>query len=733
MDPSLLPFFSPSGVVIIGASHDPSKLGHGVARNMVASGYRGAIHLVNPRGGRLFDRPVYAEVALVPDPADLAILIVPAPAVPEALRACASRGIRTAIVTSGGFREAGPEGEALEAECVRIARESGVRLLGPNCIGVLDTHLPLDTTFLQPPGPLPGSVAFISHSGAMCAVVAEQARALGLGISRMVSLGNQADVTETELLPLVAEDPDTRVVTLFLEGVADGRRFVEESRRIARRKPIIALKAGRSTGGQRAAASHTGALAGQEAAYAAAFHRAGVMRAGTIEEMLEWARALEWCPLPTGRSMAVLTNAGGPGVMAADALEACGLPLAELNQATRSALQGLLPASASVRNPVDILASASPEMYAACLRLVLSDPGVHGVLVMLPPPPMHPAGSVAEALVGVVQASAKPVMVVLMGGDSMRYAAEGLRAARIPDCRSPESAASALAALAGRAEALGRSEQPPAVFGNVRPEVVREVIREVIRDSMADGTDTGTASATGAAGIWLAPDDAGRVLAAYGVPVRRIELARSAAEAAALACQMGFPVALKVASPQITHKSDVGGVILDLADAAGVASGFTTMLARVRSARPEAKIEGAFVQRMLPPGQDVIVGALADPQFGPLMMFGSGGVEVEGLRDTAFALAPLSRPDADALVASTWAGRRLCGYRSLPPADRGAVIEVVLRLAQLATDFPDFVEIEINPLRALPDGQGVVAVDVRILAAPSSGRDSGRDDAITPL
>lgn len=466
MDPSLLPFFSPSGVVIIGASHDPSKLGHGVARNLVASGYRGAIHLVNPRGGRLLDCPVYVEVALVPDPADLAILIVPAPAVPEVLRACALRGIRTAIVTSGGFREAGPEGTALEAECVRIARESGVRLLGPNCIGVLDTHLPLDTTFLQPPGPLPGNVAFISHSGAMCAVVAEQARALGLGISRMVSLGNQADVTETELLPLVAEDPDTRVVTLFLEGVADGRRFVEQSRRIARRKPIIALKAGRSTGGQRAAVSHTGALAGQEAAYDAAFRRAGVIRAGTIEEMLEWARALEWCPLPTGRAMAVLTNAGGPGVMAADALEARGLWLAELNEATCTALQGLLPPAASVRNPVDILASASPETYAACLRLLLSDPGVHGVLVMLPPPPMHPAGSVAEALVQVAQASAKPVMVVLMGGDSMCNAAERLRAARIPDCRSPESAAAALDVLARRAEALGHIEQPPAAFGD---------------------------------------------------------------------------------------------------------------------------------------------------------------------------------------------------------------------------------------------------------------------------
>lgn len=728
MDPSLLPFFRPSGVVVIGASHDAHKLGHGVARNLVAGGYRGAIHLVNPRGGRILDRPVYAELGLVPDPADLAVLVVPAPAVPQALRACALRGIRSAIITSGGFREAGPEGAALEAECARIARESGIRLLGPNCIGVLDTHLPLDTTFLQPPGPLSGSVAFISHSGAMCAVVAEQARAMGLGISRMVSLGNQADVTETELLPLVAEDPDTRVVTLFLEGCSDGRRFVEAAGRIGRQKPIVALKAGHSAGGRRAAASHTGALAGQEAAYDAAFRRAGVIRAGTVEEMLDWARALEWCPLPTGRAIAVLTNAGGPGVMAADALEAGGLRLAELDEATRSALGRLLPPSASVLNPVDILASASPEIYAECLRLLLGDPGVHGVLVMLPPPPMHPAASVADALNQAAGASTKPVMVVPMGGDSTRCASERLRAARIPDCRSPESAASALAVLAGRAEVLARSEQPPATFLDVRPEVVREVIRCARADNA-----TGPAGAAGGEGIWLPPDDAGRVLEAYGIPVPRMDLARTGGEAAALATQMGFPVALKVASPQITHKSDVGGVMLDLADAAAVAGGFAAMMAQVGSVRPDATIEGAVVQRMLPIGQDVIVGATADPQFGALVLFGSGGVEVEGLRDTALALAPLSRPDADALLAGTWAGRRLCGYRSLPPADRAAAIEVVLRLAQLATDFPDLVEIEINPLRVLPEGQGAVSLDVRILVGPESGRDAGHDDTIAPL
>ncbi len=700
MDASLAPFFRPCGVAIVGASHDPSKLGYGVARNLIASGYKGAIHLVNPRGGSLMDRPVYPEIARVPDPVDLAILVVPAPAVPGALRACGSRGIRAAIVTSGGFREAGPGGAALEEECLRAGRECGIRLLGPNCIGVLDTHLPLDTTFLQPPGPLSGGVAFISHSGAMCAVVAEQARALGLGISRMVSTGNQADVTETELLSLVADDPETRVVTLFLEGVGDGRRFVEEAGRITRHKPILCVKAGRSPGGKRAAASHTGALAGREAAYDAAFRRAGVMRAATVEEMLDWARALDWCPLPGGRAMAVLTNAGGPGVMAADALEASGLSLAEMAGPTRAALADLLPAAASARNPVDILASASPEVYAACLRLLLADGGVHGVLVVLPPPPMHPAARVAEALASAARGSSKPVAVALLGGEAMREAAALLRAARIPDFRSPEAAASALAALAARTDALAHPPEPPVVFDDVRPEVVRGVIRDASR------------GASGAA--WMSADAACRVLDAYGISVVPTGLVRSAEEAAALACRMGLPVALKVASPDIPHKSDVGGVMLDLRDAAAAALAFEEMLARVREARPDAAIEGALVQRMLPAGQDVIAGALTDEQFGPIVMFGSGGVEVEALRDVAFALAPLSRPEADLLLEATWAGRRLRGYRNMPPADRAAVVEAVMRLAALAAEFPELVEVEINPLRALPDAQGAIALDARI-------------------
>lgn len=698
MESSLRPFFHPQGVMIVGVSHDPTKLGYGLARNLVSSGYAGAIHFVNPKGGELFARPLYPDIRSVPDPVDLGVLVIPASNVPEALRACGERGLRAVIIASGGFREVGPTGAALEAECLAIARAYGLRLIGPNCIGLLDTHLPIDTTFLPPSNMLPGEVAFLSHSGAICEAVIDWASGQGFGLSRLVSLGNQADLSETDLLAPVAEDPHTQVLTLYLEGVKDGRRFVEQASQVMRQKPVIALKVGRFESGQRAVASHTGALAGQETAYRAAFRRAGVIRAETSEEMFDWARALAWCPLPQGRAMAVLTNAGGPGAIAADALESYCLPLAKLQDTTHTALSHQLPPAASVHNPVDMLASASPEQYAGCLRSLLADPGVHGVLVILPPPPMYTAEAVAAALILVIKQAAKPVVIALMGEALIRQAAELLRAAHIPDYRFPERAASALAMLVQRTETLACPPRVPAVLPEVQPEAVGAVL--------ADCANTAPG--------WLTPAETEQVLQAYGIPTPHTELARTAAEASRKAQKIGFPVALKIASPDIVHKSDVGGVLLNRLNALSVVEGFAHLTQVAHTAQPTANILGVYLQPMLPAGQDVIVGVVQDPQFGPLVMFGSGGVEVEGLKDVAFALAPLAAADAEYLLNRTWAGRKLGGYRGLPPADRAAVIEALLRLGQLAADFPQLAEIEINPLRVLAPGQGVVAVDVRM-------------------
>jgi acetyl coenzyme A synthetase (ADP forming)-like protein len=700
---SLAPFFAPRGVAVIGASHDPTKLGYGLARNLVQCNYQGAVHFVNPRGGNLFGRPVYPSILEAPDPLDLAILLIPANFVPTTLQACAQRGLKAAIIGSGGFRETGASGTLLEQECIRIAQANDMRLIGPNCIGLLDTHLPLDATFLPPPGPLPGDVAFISHSGAICAAVIDWARGHSFGLSRLVSLGNQADVNETDILTPVAADPFTRVLTLYLEGIRDGRRFTAEASRITRQKPIIALKVGRFTSGQRAVASHTGALAGQENAYNAAFRRAGVIRAETSEEMFDWARALAWCPPPQGRGIAVLTNAGGPGVTAADALEAGGMYLAELGPETLAALRETLPPAASLHNPVDMLASASPEQYAQCLRILLADPQVHGVMVIAPPPPMYTAGAVAKATIPVIHSSGKPVIIALMGERLIQEAVEHFRAAHVPEYRFPERAASALAVLAQRAEYLASLDHPAEAITKIDPAEARRILQAYRSSGTTDNL--------------LPPELIERLLACYGIQAPPALLASTPEQAATLAKQVGFPVALKVASPDIPHKSDINGVLLNLWNEKDAAQSFTQLVESAQAARPQAQILGVTIQRMLPPGQDVIIGAVQDTQFGALVMFGAGGIEVEAMKDVAFSLAPMNPSEAEYMLENTWAGRKLKGYRNLPPADRLAVLQVILHFAQFAADFPELSEIEINPLRVLDEGQGAFALDVRACLA----------------
>jgi acetyltransferase len=696
MEPSISPFFNPKGVVIVGASADPAKLGYFVARNMLRSGYPGSIHFLNLKGGELFGRPIYRTAAEVPDPVDLAVLIVPAAATPAALTEVAGRGIRAVIISSGGFREAGPEGAELESECLEIARKHDLRLIGPNCIGLIDLHLPIDTSFVTLPPPPKGDLALISQSGAVCGLIIDWARDQGFGFSRLLSLGNQADITETDMLPGVVEDKNTRAITFYIESIRDGRRFVDEAAQAVRHKPLVAMKVGKSASGQRAAASHTGALAGAESAYEAAFRRAGVLHAGTIEEMFDWAVALAACPLPGGRRIAILTNAGGPGVIASDALEANGLMLAEFTPETQASLAALLPSAASLHNPVDILGGATSEMFASCLRILLADPGVDGVLVIIPPPPVDTAEMDAEAMIPLIQASSKPVVVALMGGGMICKAAELFRQARIPEYRFAERAVSALAALVRRAEFLGKPEECPRTWEDIDPQVAKAALAKTPPGSFLD------------------PEAADRLMAAYGIRTAPIRLARTEVEVAEIAAGLGFPVVLKIASPDIPHKSDVGGVLLNIQTAEEARLGFRTVTGRARLAKPEAHLEGVQVQRMSPGGQEVIIGARRDPQFGPLMMFGSGGVEVEGLKDVAFALAPLLPSEAGDLLQRTWAGRKLAGFRGIPPADAGAVKEILQRLAQLAFDLPEISEIEINPLLTLARGQGAVAVDVRV-------------------
>jgi len=687
MTAPLLPFLRPAGVVIVGASTSPEKLGYGVARNLAQSGYAGAIHFVSQKAGELFDRRVYRSISEVPDPVDLAVLVVPAAAVPRALGDCAVRGIRAAIIATAGFRETGGEGAALERECLEVAQANGMRLLGPNCIGTIDTHLPLDTSFLHPPMPPSGSIAFVSHSGAFCAAVVDWSRRQGFGFSQIISVGNQADITETDMLPLVAGDSHTRVITLYMEGVSNGAAFITAATSITREKPVIALKVGRSQAGQKAAASHTAALAASDTAFDAAFERAGVDRASTAEQMFDWARALADCPLPEGERIAVLTDAGGPGVIAADAFEQHGLSLAELTPATRAKLQARLPAAASLTNPVDMLASASPADYAHCLRLLLDDAGVDAALLILPPPPSFPAEDAAQAVIPLIRKSDKPVLIALLGSELTAAANTCFADAHVPAYPFPERAVSALAALARRAKFL-RKPVPQRKHPNP-------------------------------AAVAQSSDPVDDLLEAYGIAPLRMQAVHSPSEARKVSTALGFPVVMKIASPDIPHKSDVSGVITGIMSAEAAQSAYTQLIDSLGRRLPHATIEGAFLQQQVDGGQEVIIGAVRDPTFGPMIMFGSGGVEAEALGDVAFALAPLSATEADALMSRTWAGRRLDGFRSVEPVDKVAVRQALIGLSWLAHDHPEIGEIEINPLRVLE--KGALALDVRTTRSQASG------------
>lgn len=690
--------FSPRGVVVVGASQNPTKLGYGVARNLVVSNYPGNVYFVNPRGGQLFDQPLYVDLASVPDPVDLAIIMIPAALVPDVLEACGNRGIHFAIIGAGGFREVGAEGEALEKRCLEIARAHDIRVLGPNCIGYLDTHFPINATFLPLPGPIPGDIAFLSHSGAICEAVIDWARGQGFGLSRLVSLGNQMDLNEGDLLSAIATDPNTRVVAMYLEGVADGPTFIEQARRVTGMKPVVAIKIGRSEGGRAAVASHTGALAGEDVAYDAAFRKAGVIRARHSEEMFDWAQALAWCQLPHGPNMAILTNAGGPGAIAADSVEANGLKLAKLTEKTRNRLREILPPAASIHNPVDMLASAGPREYADGLRALLVDEGVDGVVLILPPPPMTTAAEVAGAIIPVIRSASKPVVVALMGEELIAHAARLFRQSHIPDYRFPERAVSAMRVLTERARQLAIPVEEIPQLDGVNPDIARGILAKV------EVGEAGFVESTVAA----------EVVRTYGIQTPPEIFAHSVDEVLKAADQLNYPVALKIVSSDLPHKSEMGGVLLDLESPEQVVAGFESMMEAASQALGQRKISGVVVQSMVSEGQDVIAGVVRDEQFGPLVMFGLGGVEVEALNDVAFALAPLKRHEAEDMLDRTWAGRRLLGYRSLLPADREAVLNVLLRLSQLSIDLPQVAEIEVNPLRAQPGEGGALALDVRL-------------------
>jgi acetyltransferase len=691
----LTTFFKPRGVAVIGASRDPNKLGYSLMNKLIQYKYRGEIYPINPKAEEILGYKAYASITQVPDPVDLAVIIIPAPYVARALSECVERGVPSVVIISGGFRETGPDGAAREVELKRIVESNGLRVVGPNCVGLMDTHTPLNVTFLKDM-PDPGAIGFLSQSGALCASVINWARTAGVGFSRIVSLGNQADVTQTDMLTTFVDDPQTAVITLYLEGIDDGPAFIETAREMAKKLPILAIKAGTGEAGARAVSSHTGALAGMDEAYSAAFRRAGVLRAGSMEELFNWARALAWQPLPAGNRVGVLTNAGGLGVLAADAIEAAGLKLAELTEETKAFLRERTPPAASVENPVDVLGGSGSATYGLAMDALLRDPNVDVVCVMQAPADWFSVPSLAEVVGEIAGYARKPVLACMMGLNPQEEASQVLNRRNIPNYTFPEQLGSTLAAMWARRQWLDAA-----------------ATAQTDDDGVTGDVEAGRAAIDGKTGLLL-PEDAAALMKAYGVPIPAEGLAAGPDEAARLADEIGDPVVIKIASPDIVHKIDVGGVVGNLEDADAVRAAAEAMLERVRAAQPDAVVHGVHVQQMID-GVELIAGVTRDPQFGPLVMVGSGGTAVELTRDVAFELAPLTHKDAAAMLNRTTAGALLGGYRGAPACDRAAVEDIIVRLAQLSLDLPAVSEIEINPVIVRRGRNGAVAVDVRVL------------------
>ncbi|MDQ3308508.1 MAG: acetate--CoA ligase family protein, partial [Gemmatimonadota bacterium] len=660
---------SPRSIAVIGASRSPNTIGYQILHNLLQHGYTGAVYPVNPTAQAIHSIRAYPTVADIPDPVDLAVIVVPKQHVLAVAEQCGQKGVRGLVTISAGFREIGGAGIERERELMEIVRRYGMRLVGPNCMGVLNTApgLSMNATF-APTMPPPGPVSFMSQSGAMGVTILDYAAEYGIGISQFVSVGNKPDVSGNDIIEYWAADERTRVMLMYVENFGNPRRFTTLAREITRRKPIIIVKSGRSTAGIRAASSHTGALAGTDVATDALFAQSGVIRVDTVEELFDLAMAFSHQPIPRGNRVAIVTNAGGPGIIIADACEAHGLAVPDLTESTRAVLAAHFPEEASLTNPVDMIASATPQGYRVAVEAVLADPNVDAVIAAFVPPLGIRQQDVAEAIVSVATGqAAKPVLAVLMGREGLPQGLAELNAAGIPGYRFPESAVRALAALYRHRRWLER--QPGEVLTWAAD---RKRVEEILQRAQSEDREK------------LSEIETMQVLEAYGIPVAPYQMARSAAEVEQAANQMGYPVVLKVLSPRIVHKSDVGGVLVGIRDAEGARDGFRQLTQEVpeRAGIAPSEVEGVLVQKMVGGGKETIIGMHSDPAFGPLLMFGLGGIYVEALHDVVFRVQPVSDVDAREMVQSIRGIRLLQGMRGEPPSDLGRIAEVIQRVSQ---------------------------------------------------
>jgi acetyltransferase len=708
MTTPLSSLFYPRSIAVIGASRQPGSVGNSLLANLLMNRYQGVIYPVNPMARSVLGIKCYPRVLEVSDDVDLALVIVPSRAVPQVLDECGRMGIKAAIIITAGFKEIGKEGAVLERRVQEIARKHDIAIVGPNCLGVINTDplSQMNATFATDM-PKAGNIGFISQSGALCVAVLNYAQEADIGFSKFISMGNKAGLAENELLSYLESDPKTDVILMYLEDLVDGREFMRIARQTTgstqKPKPVIVLKAGRTLPGARAASSHTGSLAGSDRVYDAIFEQSGVLRVDTLEELFDYVRGFSRQPLPRGPNVAIVTNSGGPGILATDSCIRNGLNLPPLAGPTLSRMKRVLPRTASLQNPVDLVAEAQAPQYKAALGAVLEDKNIHSAIVILTSTAFTRVDEISATIAEVVRKKGKPVVCCLLGVFDVSKGIEILERSGIPNYRFPESAGRVLAEMAKFTQWIDRPQTRSKSY-----RVDRDRVRAVFASARAQGRH------------FLIEPEAYEVLRAYRFPVIKSRLAQTERGAVAAAKELGFPVVLKIASPDIVHKSDYGGVRLNLKDAAEVGFAYQEVMESVRRHRPNARIKGLTVGEMARPGQEVILGMSRDPQFGPILMFGLGGIYVEALEDVSFRLAPIREYSAMTMISKTKAHKILDGYRGGPVYDIEAIADCLKRLSQLVVDFEEIKELDINPLIVYEKGSGGRIVDARIILEDGS-------------
>ena len=687
--------FYPASVAVIGASQEKGKVGRAVLDNLI-DGFKGHIYPINPKAAEIEGIKCYKSVMDVPGDIDLAVIVIPSKLVPQAITDCGQKNIKNVVIISAGFKEVGVEGAKLENEVKELAKGYGIRIVGPNCLGILNTYSKANASFAKKMPPQ-GNMSIISQSGALGTAILDWSEETDIGFANFVSLGNKSDLNEIDFMQAWKDDRETNVILAYLEGITDGQRFINVARDVTKEKPVVIIKSGRTSAGAKAVSSHTGSLAGSDAAYDSAFAQCGVIRAETASQFFDLAGGFSNQPIPKGDRVCIVTNAGGPGILATDACDKYGLKMASLSTETVDKLKTTLPPAANFYNPVDVLGDASAKLYEFAMNTVIADDGVDAIIVVATPQSMTDPVGIADVIARLKKTTDKPILPCFVGGTVMADGVKELKKYKLLNYDDPDRAAYTMSMLVKYNSIRNRVYQKPRQF-DVDKETVRKVFDEARRNNMS------------VLGMEALP-----VLEAYGITTLKYEIADSIDKAKAAANRIGYPIVMKIVSPQIIHKSDVGGVRVGIDSDEALENAYNKMMRDVTTAVPHCRIHGVLIQQMATPGgKEVILGVNRDPQFGPLLMFGLGGIYVEVLKDVQFRVAPLNESDALGMIYGIKTRQMLEGVRGEKPSDIEKLVEMLERLSQLVTDFPEILELDINPIRVYERGRGCLALDVRL-------------------